>query len=490
MLLYNSVHQSETKLIRFWPPNLKRSFMKNLLTQTLVSGAKEKFAQGVESFFMSIPVFGGLIVKEGNTYKKVPVPVTEQRDSSERWLSDIWRAYFLQKDSNGRYRGYKSIVANEGNIIFIPTKSFDDCFGNTIEAWKPLQANGNTLLVTITNILNGNITIPKDYSINDFIPEFDEELNFKIVFVNSRDEFEMVYETIDNSAAGKSKSDNYTSVLGGLGLLNVTTGETDLVSWTTSDMDRPLGLIDNNSIPKKIPEMTKIFKLYQDVVENVDKRTFNIVKYSDAWNAVFRAFCLDMTSLHMKGQVSDYDSFLTSIVREISIISDMNTEEYWQMKLYKGGRGSSRIISQIKDFSSWIRNPKIASVFKLKITPIEWIIWELFSIDSRSTYSASRVCENLIYVKGGSDILGGKDRSMHMYKLLNFLRLVFIYGTQKGFNTAVDLKSLFNWATDFDKLKITLDYINDEGLLEKLGDTSKRGRPIAPRIKLKTYIYS
>ena len=69
---------------------------------------------------MSIPVFGGLIVKEGNTYKKVPVPVTEQRDSSERWLPDIWRTYFLQKDSNGRYRGYKSIVANEGNIIFIP----------------------------------------------------------------------------------------------------------------------------------------------------------------------------------------------------------------------------------------------------------------------------------------------------------------------------------------------------------------------------------
>ena len=300
MLLYNSVHQSETKLIRFWPPNLKRSFMKNLLTQTLVSGAKEKFAQGVESFFMSIPVFGGLIVKEGNTYKKVPVPVTEQRDSSERWLSDIWRAYFLQKDSNGRYRGYKSIVANEGNIIFIPTKSFDDCFGNTIEAWKPLQANGNTLLVTITNILNGNTTIPKDYSISDFIPEFDEELNFKIVFVNSRDEYEMVYETIDNSAAGKSKSDNYTSVLGGLGLLNVTTGETDLVSWTTSDMDRPLGLIDNNSIPKKIPEMTKIFKLYQDVVENVDERTFQIVKYSDAWNAGFRAFCHDTTSLYMK----------------------------------------------------------------------------------------------------------------------------------------------------------------------------------------------
>ena len=454
-----------------------------------MSRARKEFAQGVESFFMSIPVFGGLIVKEGNTYKKVPVPVTEQRDSSERWLGDIWRAYFLQKDSNGRYRGYKSIVANEGNIIFIPTKSFDDCFGNTIEAWKPLQANGNTLLVTITNILNGNVTIPKDYSINDFIPEFDEELNFKIVFVNSRDEFEMVYETIDNSAAGKSKSDNYTSVLGGLGLLNVTTGETDLVSWTTSDMDRPLGLIDNNSIPKKIPEMTKIFKLYQDVVENVDERTFQIVKYSNAWNAVFRAFCLDMTSLHMKRQASHYDLFLTSIVKEISIISDMNTEEYWQMKLYKGGRGSSRVISQLKDFSSWIRH-KNATVFKLKMTPVEWVIWELFSIDSRSTHGVRDVRENLIYVKGGSDILGGKDRSMHMYKLLNFLRLVFIYGTQKGFDTSVDLTGLFNWATDFDKLKITLDYITDESLLEKLGSTSKKGRPMPPRVKLKEYIYS
>ena len=487
MLLYNSVHQSETKLIRFWPPNLKRSFMKNLLTQTLVSGAKEKFAQGVESFFMSIPVFGGLIVKEGNTYKKVPVPVTEQRDSSERWLTDIWRAYFLQKDSNGRYRGYKSIVANEGNIIFIPTKSFDDCFGNTIEAWKPLQANGNTLLVAITNILNANVNIPRDYSINDFIPEFDEELNFKIIFVNSRDEYEMVYETIDNSAAGKSKSDNYTSVLGGLGLLNVTTGETDLVEWTTSDMDRPLGLIDNNSIPKKVPEMTKIFKLYQDVVENVDEKTFEIVKYSDAWNAVFRAFCLDMTSIYMKGKAFHYDSFLTSIVREIRSISDMNTEEYWQMKLYKGGRGSSRVISQIKDFSSWIRH-KNASVFKLKMTAIEWVVWELFSIDSSSTHGVRDVRENSIYVKGGSDILGGKDRSMHMYKLLNFLRLVFIYGTQKGFNTPVDLTGLFNWATD--DLHIHLDYITDEGLLEKLGSTSKKGRPTAPRIPLKKYIYS
>ena len=67
------------------------------------------------------------------------------------------------------------------------------------------------------------------------------------------------------------------------------------------------------------------------------------------------------------------------------------------MKLYKGGRGSSRVISQLKDFSSWIRH-KNASVFKLKMTPIEWVIWELFSIDSSSTHGVRDVRENSIYV--------------------------------------------------------------------------------------------
>ena len=61
--------------------------------------------------------------------------------------------HFLQKDSTGKYRGYRSVAANLGNILFIPTKSFTDCFGNEINAWEPLQANGNTLLVLLTNIL-------------------------------------------------------------------------------------------------------------------------------------------------------------------------------------------------------------------------------------------------------------------------------------------------------------------------------------------------
>ena len=58
--------------------------MKNLLTESLISRARKEFAQGVESFFMSIPVFGGLLVKFGNTYQKATIPVTLQRNSEER----------------------------------------------------------------------------------------------------------------------------------------------------------------------------------------------------------------------------------------------------------------------------------------------------------------------------------------------------------------------------------------------------------------------
>ena len=64
---------------------------------------------------------------------------------------------------------------------------------------------------------------------------------YEIVLIDSNDEYEAIYETIDHSTAGKSKSDNYTSVLGGYKLLDVTTGKSDLVKWTQSDMDRPLG---------------------------------------------------------------------------------------------------------------------------------------------------------------------------------------------------------------------------------------------------------
>ena len=464
--------------------------MKNLLTEILMSRARKEFAQGVESFFMPIPVFGGLLIKLGNTYQKATIPVTLQRNSEERDETDVYRTHFLQKDSTGKYRGYRSVAANLGNILFMPTKSFTDCFGNKITAWEPLQANGNTLLVLLTNILNGKIDIPRDYTINDFIPDYDEELKFEIIFVNSLDEYEALYETIDNSASGKSKSDNYTSVLGGFGLLDVTTGKSDLVKWTQTDMDRPLGLIDNCPVPKKVQDMAKTFSQYQDIIKNVDPRTSSIIKYSHSWNAVFRALCLDMTSLHLKGEAPYYDEFLDELLKKIDAISDGDVLQYWQDNLSFGKTKKSNIISQMsdKDISKWMMSDREnTSVFKLRLNVVDWILWELFAVDS-ADWGHRNVRVRDVYVKGGNDILGGKSRGVHMYKLLNILRMAFIYSMKIGIEKVFTLNDLFDWATV--NLGVNLANIENACDLEKIGSVAKKGRTIAPRVILKEYIYS
>ena len=73
---------------------------------------------------MSIPVFGGLLVKFGNTYQKATIPVTLQRNSEERDETDVYRTHFLQKDSTGKYRGYRSVAANLGNNFIHANKIF------------------------------------------------------------------------------------------------------------------------------------------------------------------------------------------------------------------------------------------------------------------------------------------------------------------------------------------------------------------------------
>ena len=55
------------------------------------------------------------------------------------------------------------------------------------------------------------------------------------------------------------------------------------------------------------------------------------------------------------------------------------------------------------------------SVFKLRLNVVYLFLWELFAVDSADWgYSNVRVRD--VYVKGGNDILGGKSRSVHMYK--------------------------------------------------------------------------
>ena len=118
--------------------------------------------------------------------------------------------------------------------------------------------DGNTLLDLVSNIKNGFITLPKDYGVSDFTPDKEEKMPYEIVLIDSNDEYEAIYETIDHSTAGKSKSDNYTSVLGGFKLLDVTTGKSDLIKWTQSDMDRPLGLVDNKQFQRKCQKWQRL----------------------------------------------------------------------------------------------------------------------------------------------------------------------------------------------------------------------------------------
>ena len=129
--------------------------MSNAFLKQIASCAKEQHQNDEKSFILQLPVYNGLLKKEGNTYKKNTIPVTLQRNSEERDETDIYRTYFLAKDSRGRYRGYNSLAANRGNMIVAPTKDFYDCFGNLVTAWDPLQMDGNTLLVLVSNIKNG-----------------------------------------------------------------------------------------------------------------------------------------------------------------------------------------------------------------------------------------------------------------------------------------------------------------------------------------------
>ena len=200
-----------------------------------------------------------------------------------------------------------------------------------------------------------------------------------------------------------------------------------------------------------------------------------------------------MTSLSRKhgnlwGQ--KYSGFLNLINREIIEIGNQDVEDYWQHRLFplKNVRNASKINCQLKDkdFSKYIRSNH-ADVFKMKLTAVDWVLWELFAIDSSDSSAYYQVNDKVLYIKGGSDILGGKDRTVHMYKELNFLRMVFIYGMINGVDKAFNIQTLFEWVTD--NLGINLDNFSTHSDFEKLGNVKKKGRPVAPRITLKKYIY-
>lgn len=224
--------------------------------------AKQLHAQGGTSTDILLPFYNGLVEKVGNKFVKQIEPVFLQRNSKERTISDIFNPFFLQKDSYGRYTLYNHDAANRGNMIIVSTTEFKDCFGNEIRSWHPYQINGNTLIVLLTQILNDEAKIQKNVSFrkSDLLPEVGEELKYELIVINDNDDLNRIYNDIDNTSSSKSKADNYTSVLGGFGLMNVTNGNSNLRKWAQSEMDGPISLIDNIGVPKKVQDMAKTVK--------------------------------------------------------------------------------------------------------------------------------------------------------------------------------------------------------------------------------------
>lgn len=467
-----------------------------MLTQTLIEQivllAKQMHKNGESSNHANLPFYGGLVEKRGNSYHKVLDPVTQQRNSENRAENDVYRTFFLQKDENGRYVLYNHDTANRENIIVVPTVDIVDDFGNTIEAWTPKQMNGNTLIVTLCKLLNGELDVPNGYLLSNCVPEAGATLRYEIVLISSNDEYNRIYRSIDHTASGKSKNDNYTSVLNGFGYLDVTTGESNLTPWLLNDMDGPISLIDNNTVPKDVDLMANVVKPYLPVFVNVPAITGEIVNNGSTYSKIYRALCVDMTAAYMNGKAPYFNQFLNQLVSEIKILKDSNVEEYWQDKLF--GRNKVRNGSTInwqgeKNFSSWIRN-RAADVWKLRLTAIDWILWELFYIE-RDTGKYADVCDYNIYVNGGANILGSKNRSEHIYKELNFLRLVFIYAMQNGLKKSFTLEDLNEWCDNTNEFKYPRDcYLSSSSDLIKLGSVKKTGTHTALRSILKDYIYS
>ena len=401
-----------------------------------------------KSFRIPLKVYGELLIQKGNRWVKNTKPVTMQRLSESRAESDVLKAYYFKKDPDtGRCRGYDHIAANRGNDLIVTTKDITDVFGNEIKAYTILQLNGNTNLVAQCQLLNGDVDIPKDHSKDEFVAPKNEELDFDVILVATAAQLNFYYDTIDNTTSSKSKDDNYSSCLVGHKLLNYETGETDLVKWTTKDMDRPLSYLSGQTIPKDIPNMNAIVSEYLDVIKNVREETTPIVNNGCSKKAIFKAFCLDITKLESRGVIGSLQvsSILSNINSEIKIISDSNIVEYWNSRFFsikKSSKGSSIIDTTIKDFGKFICSPK-SSWTQLYFTIEDWILWELFSVDRDMVRDAQ---DHRIYGHGGCDILGGSDRTDSAYQSLNFLRIMILFGASIDFTRRYSAIDAFEWA--------------------------------------------
>jgi hypothetical protein len=451
-----------------------KTWQEKLIDQVLASDKK--------SFRISLKVRGELLVRKGNRWIKNTNPVTMQRLSEERALTDVLKAYYFKKNPDtGRCRGYDSIAANRGNTLIVTTKDIVDIFGTLIPEYSILQLDGNTNIVAQCQLLNGDVTIPNDYTLDDFVAPKDEVLDFDVILVSTQAQLNFYYDTIDNTTSAKSKDDNYSSCLVGHGLLNYETGETNLVRWTVKDMDRPLSYLSGMTIPKDIPSMNFIVSDYLSTIQNVKEETTPIINNGGSNKAIWKAFCLDITQLELCGKFPEMQvvSFLDNLGKQIKIASDCNVEEYWSSRFFstKKVKGSSKIDTKLNSFKKFICSPK-SSWTQLYFTAEDWILWELFSV---SRDDVRDVQDHRLYGHGGSDILGGKDRADSAHQALNYLRIMLLFGISINFSRRFSAIEAFEWATE--NIAVKCAAIDQIDRLDILSDKKVK-------LALKSYIYS
>jgi hypothetical protein len=451
-----------------------KTWQEKLIDQVLKSDKK--------SFRTSLKVRGELIVRKGNRWTKNTNPVTMQRLSEERALTDVLKAYYFKKNPDtGRCRGYDSIAANRGNTLIVTTKDIVDIFGTLIPAYSILQLDGNTNIVAQCQLLNGDVKIPNDYTLDDFVAPEDEVLDFDVILVSTQAQLNFYYDTIDNTTSAKSKDDNYSSCLVGYGLLDYETGKTNLVDWTVKDMDRPLSYLSGVTIPKDIPSMNFIVTDYLSTIKNVREETTPIINNGGSNKAIWKAFCLDITQLELCGKFPEMQvvSFLDNLSKQIKIASDCNVEEYWNNRFFsvKKSKVSSKIGTKLDSFRKFVCSPK-SSWTQLYFTAEDWILWELFSVNRDDVRD---VQDHRLYGHGGSDILGGKDRADSAHQALNYLRIMLLFGISINFSRRFSAIEAFEWAAENIAAKCAA--IDQIDRLDILSDKKVK-------LALKSYIYS
>lgn len=451
-----------------------KTWQERIIDQVLNSNEK--------SFRISLKVYGELLVREGNKWTKNTVPVTMQRLSEKRALTDVLKPYYFKKNPDtGRCRGYDHIAANRGNELLVTTKNMVDTFNNHIPAYSIFQLNGNTNLVAQCQLLNGDITIPNDHQLSEFVVPKNEVLDFDVIVISTQAQLNFYYDTIDNTTSSKSKDDNYSSCLVGHGLLDYETGDSNLVDWTTTDMDRPLSYLALQTVPKDIPSMNNIVIEYLDTIKKVREETTPIINNGNSNKAIWKAFCLDISQLELSGKFNEIQitSFLETLSNQIKIASDRSVEEYWNSRLFGGKtpKGASKIDTKLSSFGKFACSPK-SSWAQLYFTAEDWILWELFSISRDEMRDAQ---DHRLYGHGGSDILGGKDRTDSAHQEFNFLRIILLYAISINFSRRFSAIEAFEWAADNICTKCAA--IDQVDRLDILSDKKVK-------LALKSYIYS